>query len=309
VGDPTRKYPKLENMGSNLMETVPDGVRAFLFMQVSESLPLQEMWRSGGQDKGTGGDGKRVLGICTKRHRSVLIHDAAKDTQMRGIKFRSFLSALCVPVFDSHKSFIGAILLISDDSDVFANDHKFAVERSARDYGPTLVGMRKVTEQVKEEEPAQAALMLSPIALFTAAFAFMLLGIWLMAPPAKEPPPTKKAAPKTMSHQTLDVADSFMTNLRSENYEQAWQLLHSSLRSKWAVQDFERAFSNWAEEGNNKEVLGQRAITKVQRHNRSAQVMLFESPVDGDKGRWKWELEADGADWGLSELRGPVDSP
>jgi hypothetical protein len=304
-----RKYPKLEKMGSNLMETVPDGVRAFLFMQVSENLPLKELWRSGDQDKGTGGDGKRVLGICTKRHRSVLIHDAEKDTQMRGIKFRSFLSALCVPVFDKNKSFIGALLLIADGVDAFSNEHKFAVERSARDYGPTLSGMQIVTNPVKKEEPGNAALLFTPAALFATAFAFMLLIIWVAAPPAMEPPPPKKAAAQTVSHNALITADQFLMRLKAEKYDQAWQSLHSSLRSKWSQEEFERAFSSWVEEGNNKEILSQRSISKVQRSSYSAKVLLFESPVEGDNERWNWELEADGSNWGVHKLDGPVQSP
>ena len=134
------------------MEGFPEGVKAFLFMVVSDSLPLQEMWRSGDMEKGTGGDGKRVLGICCKRQRSVLIHDAEKDTQMRGIKFRSFLSALSVPIFDQDKSLLGAFLMIAEKPEVFTNEHKFALERAARDYGPTLAGLRRVTQSEEEKD-------------------------------------------------------------------------------------------------------------------------------------------------------------
>ena len=70
MSDAPTQHPKLEKMGTNLMEGFPEGVKAFLFMVVSDSLPLQEMWRSGDMEKGTGGDGKRVLGIWLCRRQS-----------------------------------------------------------------------------------------------------------------------------------------------------------------------------------------------------------------------------------------------
>jgi hypothetical protein len=303
------KHPKLEKMGSNLMKTVPVGVRAFLFGQMADSHPLQELWRSGSIDKGTGGDGKRVLGICSKRHRSVLIHDAEKDTQMRGIKFRSFQSALCVPVFDNHKSFIGAILLLSDQTDTFTNEHKFAVERSARDYGPTLTALGKVTEEAKSEEPTEAAtLLLSPVALLSMVLAFVFLGIWSMAPPIKDdtPAPVQTSLPQSVSHQALDTADQFLASLQQEKYDQAWLLLGPELKSRWAPEDFKRELSSWVGLGDNKEILNARHISKVQRHNRSAQVLIFESTVAGDRERWNWELREENGDWGLTKMEGPI---
>ena len=157
-------------------------------------------------EKGTGGDGKRVLGICCKRQRSVLIHDAEKDTQMRGIKFRSFLSALCVPIFDQDKSLLGAFLMIAEKPEVFTNEHKFALERAARDYGPTLAGMRRVTqtEEEKEETGERFKLLFSPVVLGFTACALMLLGIWLLPPRRllRQPPPLSRVRSRTKSRMS-----------------------------------------------------------------------------------------------------------
>ena len=270
MSDTPTQHPKLEKMGSNLMEGFPDGVKAFLFIVVSDSHPLQEMWRSGDMEKGSGGDGKRVLGICCKRQRSVLIHDAEKDTQMRGIKYRSFLSALCVPIFDQDKSLLGAILMIAEKAEVFTNEHKFALERAARDYGPTLAGMRRVTqsEEEKEESDERFKLLFSPVFLGFTACALMLLGIWLFSPPAKErPQATATSQPRELTHQVPDIAAQFLSNLQEGQFEQAWLMLSPALRSRWASTDFTRAWSNWVAEGDNNEILKQRQISKLQRHH------------------------------------------
>ena len=302
----------MDNMGSNLMSAVPDDARAFLFMQIADNTTLQEIWRSGNKDKGTGGDGKRVLGICSKRHRSVLIHDAEKDTQMRGIKFRSFLSALCVPIFDSHKSFIGAILLLSEQPETFTNEHKFAVERSARDYGPTLTAMRKVTDEVKEKESSQAAtLLLSPVVLFSVFLAFLFLTIWSLGPPVREqtPAPVQTSLPQSISHEAFDLADAFLKNLQQEQFDQAWLSLSRELQSRWAPEDFKRQLASWVAEGDNKEILAARQISKVQRHNRTAQVFIYESSVTGDRERWSWEISEQDGTWSVTKIDGPVKGP
>ena len=312
MSDAPTQHPKLEKMGSNLMEAFPQGVKAFLFMMVSDSMPLQEMWRSGDMEKGTGGDGKRVLGICCKRQRSVLIHDAEKDTQMRGIKFRSFLSALCVPIFDQDKSLLGAILMISEKAEAFANEHKFALERASRDYGPTLAGMRRVTqsEEEKEDSSERFNLLLSPVVLGFTACALLLLGIWLFSPPPKEnPQPTLTTQPREITHQVSVIADQFLKNLQEGQFEQAWLMLSPSLRSRWASTDFTRAWSNWAAEGENSEILKQRQISKLQRHNNQTQVTLLESPVSGDREHWNWELQEIDGEWGISKVSGPLKSP
>jgi len=312
VSNAPSKQPKLEKMGSNLMDELPDGAKAFLFMVVSDSLPLQEMWRSGDMEKGTGGDGKRVLGICCKRQRSVLIHDAEKDTQMRGIKFRSFLSALCVPIFDQDKSLLGAFLMIAEKPEVFTNEHKFALERAARDYGPTLAGMRRVTqtEEEKEETGERFKLLFSPVVLGFTACALMLLGIWLLSPPAKEAPQTTATAqPREITHEVPDVAARFLTNLQEGQFEQAWLLLSPPLRKRWASADFMRAWANWVAEGENSEILKQRQISKLQRHNNQTQITLLESPVSGDREHWNWELQEIDGEWGISKVSGPVKSP
>lgn len=302
----------MEKMGSNLMESLPNGVRAFLFIQVSDSLPLQELWRSGCADKGIGGDGKRVLGICSKRQRSVLVHDAEKDTQMRGIKFRSFQSALCVPILDSTRTFIGAILLLADKPETFTNEHKFAVERSARDYGPTLSGMRVVSSEAKEEEKKESVpFYASPLVMSVTAFALMLFVIWIFKPSfdSRDPLPVKTVPPPSLSHQAMDTADQFLKSLREGNYDGAWDLLSPDLKARWASADFARSLSNWAEAGANKEILEKRHISKLQRHSGSAQVLLLESSVSGDNGHWNWELRDDDGDWVVADISGPVKSP
>ncbi|MFA5506776.1 MAG: hypothetical protein WC314_19250 [Vulcanimicrobiota bacterium] len=306
----SEKDPKLERMGTKLIETLPGGVRAFLFLQIADNL--QELWRSGGLDKGTGGDGKRVLGICCKRQRSVLIHHAEKDTQMRGIKFRSFQSALCVPIFAHDKSLLGTILLIADEPESFTNEHKFSVERTARDYSAPLEAKRKVHEApIKSgEADAPGPLLLSPAVIGSVALAVMLLGIWLFSPPNKDTHEPTQAAPiESPVIQARETAEQFLASLREERFEQAWMMLAPNLRSRWHDSDFTRTLQDWLAAADHQQVLAKRDIAKVQRQTTSAQVVFFESSVPGDGGHWVWDLAETDGEWKVTAIKGPVNSP
>ncbi len=304
--------PKLEKIGSNLMEQIPAGVRAFLFMEISDSLPLQEVWRSGCQEKGIGGDGKRVLGACMKREKSVLIQDSEKDPQMQGIKFRSFASALGVPIFDDQKSLVGALFLASDEVGAFNNEHKFAVELLGRDFGVTLSGMRTLDTEREAPEPEEQVGMFSPAALVSAGFGLMLLLIWSIGPSegsvtVKEP--EKPTLAVSANNVALDVSNDFLNSLRNEQYEQAWQLLDSSVQSSWPVDKFTAEASSWCQSADHKQILEQRYANRLQKKFSLAQVVLEASSVEGDKDDWVWELAPRGDSWVIVSLSGPFRIP
>lgn len=308
----TGGHPKLEKMGSNLMEQVPEGVRAYLLMEISDSLPLQEVWRSGCQDKGTGGDGKRVISSCMKRERSVLIHDAEKDPQMRGIKFRSFTSALGVPLFDEKKNLVGALFLASDRVGAFTNEHKFSIERMGRDFATTLASMRKLTTDREAPEPDKRVGMFSPAALVSAGFGLMLLLIWSVGPSeghveVKEP--EQPTFTVTANNVALDVCGDFLKNLRNEQYDKAWELLDSSLQASWPVDRFTADFSSWTQAGDHKQILEQRYASRLQKEYSLAQVIIEPSPIEGDKDDWVWQLAPRGDSWAVVSMTGPVRSP
>lgn len=309
----TGGHPKLEKMGSNLMEQIPAGARAYLFMEISDSLPLQEVWRSGCREKGIGGDGKRVLGACLKRERSVLVHEAEKDPQMQGIKFRSFTSALGVPIFEDKKSLVGALFLASDEVGTFTNEHKFAVERMGRDYGVTLSGMRRLTTSEREiPEKGKEVGLFSPAALVSAGFGLMLLLIWSIGPSegtvtVKEP--EKPTFAVSANNLALDVSNDFLKSLRTEQYDQAWQMLDSSVQSTWPVDRFTAEASRWCQSAEHKQILEQRFANRLQKKYSLAQVVLEACSVEGDKDVWIWELAPRGESWAIVSLSGPFRIP
>jgi hypothetical protein len=307
----TGGYPKLENMGSDLMEQFPAGVRAYLFLEISDSLPLREVWRSGSPDKGIGGDGKRVLGACMKRERSVLIHDAESDPQMQGIRFRSFMSAIGVPIFDDMKSLVGALFFASDEVGTFNNEHKFAVERMGRDYVTILSALRKLSPDRQAPEPNKEVGLFSPAALVSAGFGLMLLLIWLIGPSQgsvtlKEP---EKPIFATAGNVALDVSNDFLNSLRKEQYDKAWQMLDSSVQSTWPVDKFTAEASSWYQSGDHKQILEQRFANRLQKKHSLAQVVLEASSVEGDREDWVWELAPRGDRWVIVSLSGPFRLP
>lgn len=306
-------HPKLEQMGSNLTEQIPAGVRAYLFMEISPSFPLQEVWRSGCRDKGIGGDGKRVLGMCMKREKSVLIHQAETDSQMQGIKVRSFASALGVPIFDGEKRLVGALFLASDEVGTFDNEQKFAVERMGRDFGATLSDMRELDREPKVPEQKEEVRVFSPAALVSAGFGLMLLIIWSIGPSAGTATtvkvPEKPAFAVTSNYLALDVSNDFLDSLRSEQYDQAWQMLDSSVQSTWPADRFTAEASSWCESSEHKKILEQRYVNRLQKKYSLAQVVLEASSVEGDQEDWVWELAPRGDSWAIVSLNGPFRVP
>ena len=303
------KTSTFEKLGKELMEIMPDGTRAFLMLRYSENLPLKELWRSGPASRGIGGDGKRVLGLCFKRERAVLIHDAEKDTQMRGIRARSLSSALCVPIFDDEKSMLGALLLTSDQAGAFAQEHRIAAERSARDFGPVVASLGQLPQVKHEIDPRSFEFLFSRVALGILMVLGVGLAVWATAPSPKRPNPPPSVVLPEVASEPRERSNDFLEALRSADYESAWEFLDPDLRGRWSSADFTRAMSDWAQRGDNSEILKNRKISKEQRHNRTALVLFWESSVQGDRGHWSWELREKGREWSIVRMEGPVNSP
>ena len=141
--------------------------------------------------------------------------------------------------------------------------------------------------------------------------AFLFLTIWSLGPPVREqtPAPVQTSLPQSISHEAFDLADAFLKNLQQEQFDQAWLSLSRELQSRWAPEDFKRQLASWVAEGDNKEILAARQISKVQRHNRTAQVFIYESSVTGDRERWSWEISEQDGTWSVTKIDGPVKGP
>jgi hypothetical protein len=303
----TQLEARLEKLGTQLMESAPDGVRAFVYMQGTAKSPFKELWRHGSKDKGRGVDGDRVMGACRKRQRTVIVYDAEKDSQMRGIRMRTFHSALCSPIFDDTKTPIGMILMISEQAEAFAKNHRFAVERVARDYAGIIETYRKVPAH-KKKAPSPYDFLYSPITLVASLAILLVLIGWSFAPGDPEPEPHHTAVPNSTVGPT-DVAQDFLVGLQEGRYEDAWAMFDPALRQRWSSEDFHRAMTAWTKDEKNREILAARGPSRVQRQNQTANVSLFESSVVGDSGRWNWELTERSGTWKVTWLEGPVTTP
>ena len=291
-------------MGKVVLKGLPEEVCGFMFAHYSEKMPLSEVWRSDSSDTGTGGDAKRILGSCCKRLRSILVHDAEKDPQMRGIKVRSFQSALCVPVLDDQQQLQGVLFFASGKPGVFTKEHRYAVERAARDLAVPLSGMRKAPETEADATEEITPVFASPSILVAIGLAVVLFMVWAAAPDYKTKERPRPMVTNSLNSQVRDAAESFLTSLRTERYDNAWLLMDRQLQRQWSAQDFGSAMRAWTEEGENKGALQNCQIVKLQRHNQVAQVFL--SGPTGDRGYWVWEFEKRSSDWVLVSLDGPL---
>lgn len=306
----SKKDTRWAKIGEALLELLPKGVGAFLLVKISDDGTLKTLWRNpDGDEQGTGDDAKRLQGICCKRQRPVLVHDAEKDIQMRGIRVRSFHSALCVPIFNEDKALLGVIFAASSETDTFTNDHRYALERFAREYGPALSALREVPTSDREEKTGRFDFLFTPLVLGTVVFALALFGLWSFAPSAKKPQPTSTMTPQAIKNEPLEVANLFLGELRERNYDSAWARLDSKLKSDWSPARFASQFSTWTDVGDGAKILESRRVSRAQRHNREAQVVLLESTVSGDRGTWVWNLREKDGRWSLTSLDGPVKSP
>lgn len=299
----------LDKLAAPLLESVPERVGGFVYLRYSERLPLKELWRGGVEGVGTGGDGKRLLAMCEKRQRTVVVHDADKDTQMRGAKVRTFLSALAAPILDENRYLLGVVLMASETVGAFEKEHRYAVERAARDFVPLLAALKSSPAETKGDGSDKATPSSLGVYLYPLGLALLLLVLFAFSPTYRNDPPPVTVVQPVLNEDAKNVAMEFLESLRTEKYEQAWGKLDRGLRAKWSSQDFAARVNEWKDLGDNRTILSERTISRVQRHNRSAQIVLLESSVAGDRGQWTWEMEKVGGDWTMARLEGPVSSP
>lgn len=310
MGSESGKYLELNDLGSKLIDELPEGARAFLLIRLAENLPLQELWRSGSKDKGTGGDGKRVLGSCVEQKSTVSIKDSADDPRMRGIKFRSFASALGVPILHQDRV-VGAIFVASDKIDAFDQAQQSRIEIMVREYGPILSRLGKLTEDRPEPEPVPGAFLFSPAALVSVVVALLLGVIWFVAPSETavvSPQPTPRFAISS-TNAALDASQDFLNQLRAGEYDAAWAMLEPELQKRWGQEDFARAVSEWVQVGENKAILELRGFHQVQKDGPAVKALLLKTEVAGDDRDWVWELLRNDEGWTIASLDGPIKSP
>ena len=304
-----RPNNKFSSLGQRLKELLPESVESYLLVQYSDSLPTKEVWRSDDTTSGVSGDGKRLLGVCAKRQRTVIVHDAEKDTLMRGIKVRSFSSALCVPIFSEDKTLLGTLLLVSKSVGTFTKDHRYAVERFSRDYSAPLESIRATPKRDDSNDNKPPATFTNPFMLAGAILVVVVFGLWMGAPVEKLRYIETEARIVQVNTESRDRATSFLGFLREGDHNAAWESLSPELQSRWPQTEFDSQMANWSEFSTHQEALEARTISTFKRNGRKAQVVLRESRVQNDNGIWSWELEKLDGEWVVTSMKGPVDSP
>jgi GAF domain len=301
--------PKLKSMEARILDLLPESSQAELFLCVSEKAPLKLIWASHGREAHEANDQVRLRNTCRKRQRTVLVHDAEKDSLLRNIEKRTLRSALCVPVLDESKQLIGLLCLFSDKVEAFTNQDKFAWKREARNCAPLLQSKFRLEEKVRTEKKSPYAYLYSPLTLITAAILGLGLFFWTLAPADKAPQPDPTAIPNS-TYGPRSVGQTFMDHLQKEELTQAWQLLDPTLQNRWSEVDFVSQFESWSKADNHKAILEQRSISQLQRSDDRAKAIFYATEVEGDDGRWNWEFRESNGSWKLVWMEGgPVESP
>lgn len=296
---------RLEEMGAKLGAIVPDGVGIFIFLKVSDGQPFRQLWKSKGATGSGGGDAKRLLSICEKRQRSVFVHNAEKDTQMSGIKVHGFLSALCTPVFDAQKEVVGTIFVTSSQPEAFSKDHKFAVERMARDYCPVLSGVRvyPVNSSSDTTAPDRSTSWMSPTSLGLVLFASVFFLVWLLSLPSGESSSKKvvvensKPGPSVVAHQFLGI-------LGRHRFREAYRLLSQDLQSEISIEEFEEVMSAWFHDERNRWEFQYRLPSRESKSGLKADIYIAAPPQKRQGRSWHWVLEESDDGWKIDKLDG-----
>lgn len=297
---------KFEALGSTLLDFAPEGAEAYVYAYFNENLPPRELWRSGKSEVGTGGDAKRVLGVCRHGKIAVVIDDAEKDDHMKGIKVRSFASAMAVPVFDSDETLAGMLLLASSDLSAFGKEHQDKMERAAQDFAEPIVAVRQIPGPLDSSDSDEPGSSSSPLVAVSLLLAMVVLGLWMLGP--SDPPASAKQAVK-VSTEVKGRAEMFLDKLRKEKPRDAWFILNDDLKSRWPKDDFVIQATRWSNRENNLEILNERRISQVQKKADRFQVVLFQSSHAGDSGPWHWEFKKEKNRWHISSMSGPLQSP
>lgn len=298
--------PKIKTLGKRLLSAAPSGAEAYVHLFVLKDSSSQEVWRSGAS---VGPEGKRLLEICTKRRRSVLIHDGTKDNLLRGLESTGLRSALAVPVLKPDRSLLGTVLLASPQVGAFTKEHRFSVERLAREFITPLAGIQHAPATKQESELEESDYYRSPIVITIFLIAVFLLVLWIVAPPKSKIRTEDSVPVVVVQNEAKDAADLILKGFKEANYEDTWYKFHDKLKSKWAPGRFSSQAQNWANSENNQEFLAKQTIVRVNRQRRKAKVYFSQSGTLDDIGPWVWELEREKTRWSLIRMDGPLESP
>ena len=302
---------ELNRLGKKLVERFSDSTVVRIFSRPTNTMPMREVWSSEPGEAVLGHDGERILGNCEKRLRSVLVHDATKDTALRGVAKHHFKSCLCVPVIDDSKYLAGLIYLTSDSVGAFTTQDRFGVEHMARSAASGLSSIQRVSEVKPTEGETSYEFLYSPATLFGSLAFVLLLLFWAIGPfdtgVATAP---NSSVSREMGFGPKQVAAEFAQHLRVGEFAQAWGLLDPELQERWPQSEFQSRLKEWSGSERNQKILLERKLAGLRFGESQAVAIFYGSSAEGDSGEWSWTLRELDGDWRIVGIGGgPIESP
>lgn len=290
--------------GRKLLEEVGTGANCEIFL-VTDQGETVSLWNSG--EEFSLEAGKSLFGACFKRKRTVVVHNGQTNSLLRALEGHGVGTAVCSPVFDKYQAIIGILAVWAPEVGRLGKSERYVVERATRDLAERLMAMKLKQDEAKSKEgPSPYAFLYHPITPLLTLGLLLFLVVWSFRPSTT--PEVAPTAAVSREERPETVAVDFLENLRSQKYAEAWSLLTPALRRSWSLSAFERDFSTPPEGSDLQPKLSSREISRVVRDGRSAEVILFESELPGDSGRWTWLLSKADGKWRISNLDGPVSS-
>ena len=289
--------------GERLLSRAGDGVNGqfLLFKQEGDD---EVLWSSAEMESREAQE--RLIGACCKRQRTVVVHQGEKDSLLRGISDHRVGSALCSPVLDKFRALIGVLLLWSPEPEGLGKPQKFALERATREISPKMAALKL------REDGRSLKSRLNPYDFLyhplTPILAFSLLAfltVWSFRPATK--PAAPPVSPTAYEEGTPElVAVGFLTYLRQENYPEAWAKLSPTLQKSWNLNSFTKDMKRLAAQESFLARVKARQISRIVKTDRQTEIILFESGLKGDVGRWTWTFKENPDGWTLISIDGPL---
>lgn len=248
---------------------------------------------------------------CRERQRTVLVQQGHTSSLFRGLDHHGIESAVCAPVFDRFKCLVGLVLAYSNKVGQLGTSHRYLLERGARDLSGQMSSVTNQSQEGEDKsEPSPCQFLYSPTTLVVAACLLAFLVLWGFRP-APASAPRASSTPAGSRDSARAAAQDFLALLQDKKFEEAWAGLAPELRAQWLSDDFIRQHQHWLSQNEkNPEILAGRGISRLTSQGDRTEVLLFESAVPGDSGRWSWSLRKMGdGHWRIVSISGPLSPP
>lgn len=290
-----------------MVETFPKAHCIRIFSRSTNIAPLQEVWRSTGDQVPLSVADERVLGSCDKEKRSILVEDSTRHKLLKGIEQEKAGSILCCPILDEMRFLKGLIYLTAQEPKAFNTHGRFACERISKDVGRAL---DRANELVPESSDAEDSPRLSPAVMGVSLFVVFLVGALVFASVRRGAEPVSVPTRVSSTRTSRDMAQELVRRLKVGEYGAVWEMFSPELQSRWPRRDFEAALSDWSKTESNQEAMLKRRLAGVKEEDGVEVAVLYGTSSETDPTEWNWGIGRHGEEWKVLWFRGgPVASP